>query len=227
MKNYRVILSAPAFAALLFCASGAYSANQGDAEKAAIAEKDASFQKMKQRGRASDSDNTAILAPLAGEWNYVATFWANADAEGARSDGTTTNEMVLNDRFLASSVVGVLNIDGKAAPIKGQGMIGYDSTKKAFTSVWADTLSPGMMLGKGSYDSKTKSIKETGQFINPLTGTQDNFSSQIDFTGPRTYKKTLYVVGKSGKQTKLMEIEYTRSSGAGSAANPEYPAEKP
>lgn len=225
MKNYRAILSVPALAVFLFCGGTAYAANQG--EKAAISAKDDNFQKMMQRGRASEADNTAILAPLAGEWNYVATFWATPDGEGTRSDGTTTNEMVLNDRYLASNVVGILNIDGKAAPIKGQGMIGYDSTKKVFTSVWADTLSPGMMLGKGSYDAKTKSIKETGQFINPLTGAQENFSSQLDFTGPDTYKKTLYVVGKSGKQTKLMEIEYTRNNGAGASAKPETPAEEP
>ena len=209
MKNQRRILVSLVIGAFLFCAGNPQAAI--DADKEAISSKNADYQKMLERGRAAEKDNIEVLSSLVGEWNYTATFWTKPDAEGMRSDGTTTNEMVLNDRFLASNVVGAFNIDGKATPIKGQGMIGYDSTKKAFTSVWADTLSPGMMIGKGIYDAKTKSIKETGQFINPLTGAQEGYSSELIFIDSKTYKKTLFTSGKTGKYTKLMEIEYSKS----------------
>jgi hypothetical protein len=166
---------------------------------------------MIERGRPSETNDAKILAQLAGDWYYTAAFWAAPGAEPQRTEGMIKNEMILEDRFLSSTVLGSLNIGGHLMPTKGQGLLGYDNAKKSFTSVWVDTLTTGMMIGAGQYDKKDNAIKETGRFTNPLTGTEEGFRSELQFTGPEKYKRTIFTIDKSGRETKLMEFDYGKS----------------
>ncbi len=168
-----------------------------------------SYKKMVEGGRPSFEKN-AVLAGLAGEWQYKAAFWAVPGAEPKWTTGKISNEMTLDGRFLSSSFVGFLDVGGNDAMIKGQGLMGYDNARKVFTSVWVDTQTTGMMIGSGKYDTKTGSIIETGQFTNPLTGAEARFRSELRFTGANDYKRTIFAVDKSGKETKLMEFDYSK-----------------
>lgn len=167
------------------------------------------FKKMMERGWPSEEKNL-VLAKLSGEWHCRMAFWAVPGAEPKWTKGVVRNEMTLDGRFLSSSFVGELDVGGNFAMIKGQGLTGYDNAKKAFTSVWVDTLSTSMMTGAGKYDAKTKSIIETGQFTNPVTGTEARFRSELQFTDDDDYKRTIFTVDRSGKETKLMEFDCSK-----------------
>jgi hypothetical protein len=168
-----------------------------------------SFKKMMESGWPSAEKNL-VLAGLSGEWRYKATFWAVPGAEPHWTTGKIRNEMTLDGRFLSSSFIGSLDVGGNGTMIKGQGLMGYDNAKKSFTSVWVDNLTTGMMIGSGKYDSKTNAINETGQFTNPLTGAEARFRSELRFIGTENYKRTIFAVDKSGKETKLMEFDYSK-----------------
>jgi uncharacterized protein DUF1579 len=166
--------------------------------------------KMLDSGKASEANHVNVLGQLAGDWYYTAAIWAVPGAEPRRTTGTVTNQMVMENRFLSSKVGGFLDLGGQKVLLTGQGYLGYDNSKKSFTSVWFDTMTTGMMIGGGQYDKKDNAIKETGQFTNPLTGREERFRSELQFTDAENYKRTIFVIGKSGKESKLMEFDYSK-----------------
>lgn len=168
------------------------------------------LRKMIERGSPSEKSGHSILLPLAGTWDYSAAFWTDQKVEPQRTMGTVTNEMIMEGRFLSSDMLGSLSVAGHNVGIKGHGLIGYDMAKKTYTSVWIDTMTTGMMIGTGKYDEKKKTIKETGKFTDPLDGVEKGFRSELQLTGAESYKRTLFTISKSGKESKLMEIEYTK-----------------
>ena len=167
------------------------------------------FKTMMERGWPSMEKNLA-LAKLSGEWHYKMAYWVVPGVEPKWTKGVFRNDMTLDGRFLSLSFVGELDVGGNDSMIKGQGLIGYDNAKKAFTSVWADNLTTSLMTGTGKYDPKTNAINETGQFTNPLTGAESRFRSELQFTGDDDYKRTIFAVNKSGKESKLMEFDCSK-----------------
>jgi hypothetical protein len=171
---------------------------------------ESTVKKMMDGGMPSEAIHIKILGQLAGDWYYKAAVWAVPGAEPRWAMGKVTNQMVMDNRFLSSADFGSLSIGGQLLMIKTQGFLGYDNVKKSFTSVWFDTVTTGMATGTGTYDKKDNAIKETGQFTNPLTGREERFRSELQFTDADDYKRTIFVVGKSGKETKLMEFDYSK-----------------
>jgi hypothetical protein len=170
---------------------------------------EATLKQIEARSNPS-ADNMSLLAALAGNWVYTALVWAKPDAKPQAADGKVVNEIVLDNRFLASNFTGYVNIDGIEMPYKGQSLTGYDTAKKSFTSNWVDTLGTGIRAGIGTYNEKEKTITETGRFINPITGADENFRAETRLTSPETYERTVFTTGKSGKEAKLMEFKYTK-----------------
>jgi hypothetical protein len=224
MKKYKPLLfalpllaaltAAPAYVAAL---AGQDPIHEHGAKKAPAqaamdrpALEESAVRKMVESGKPSAQNNILVLAGLSGEWHYTAAIWAKPGAEPKWTKGTIRNQMTLDDRFLSSTYIGSLDIGGHDLTINGQGLIGFDNARKSFTSVWADTLTTGMMIGTGTYDRKKNVIKETGQFTNPLTGTAEKFRSELQFTDTDDYKRIIFAIDGSGKETKLMEFDYSK-----------------
>lgn len=165
---------------------------------------------MLSRARSSGKDNIAVLAPLDGVWDYAESFWADPKAGPEHGMGTVTNEFIMERHFLSSKASGNLNIGREQIPFESQELIGFDSTKKSLSFVAIDTVTTGMTTGTGTFDEKAKVIKETGRFTNPLTGAEQDFRSEIALVDADHYKRTVYAVHKSGRNTKLMETDYTK-----------------
>ena len=162
------------------------------------------------RSKASEKDNIAALVPLEGTWDYTGTLWTDPKAEPEHTMGAVTNGMVLDRHYLSSKVMGTVNIGRETIPVEGQEFIGFDTAKKSIAFVAIDTLTTGMTTGSGAFDEKAKVIKETGHFTNPLTGVEQDFRSEIAFVDTDHYKRTVFAVHKSGRDTKLMESDYTK-----------------
>lgn len=186
------LLAAPAFAEK--------SKAPGEAEVNAIIE----------RAAPSDTNNINVLSPLSGEWEYSVSVWLKPGVEPQKATGKMTSDMVLGNRFLSSTIMGSVNVAGHETPLNGQGLIGYDNAKESFSSVWTDTLSTGMTIGNGKYDEKAKTITETGRFTNPFNGAEEKFRAETRLVDAGNYERTVYTTGKSGKEAKLMEFQFTK-----------------
>jgi hypothetical protein len=173
---------------------------------------EALVQEITKRAAPSATENVAILGPLMGRWYYTATVWtALNDAKPYKTTGKITNEMIMDNRFLSGSDVGILNMGGDEMSAHSQELIGYDNAKKSFTFVRVGTLSTGMMIGSGRYDKKDNAIEEAGTFTNPVNGAEEKFRSELKFVDSDHYSRTIFTTGKSGKESRLMEFEYSRT----------------
>ncbi len=196
-----------------FAVSPAYAVEKDQAPAALAAQKTPAqdaLRKMVESNRPSEKTGHSVLMSLAGTWDYSAKFWASKDVEPQPTMGAVKNEMIMDGRFLSSDTLGSLRVDGHTVPVLGRGLIGYDMAKKAYTSVWVDSISSGMMVGAGNYDEKEKTISETGKFTDPVDGVEKNFRSELRFTDAQSYKRTIFTTDKAGKEVKLMEIELTK-----------------
>ncbi len=69
-----------------------------EAAKEMTPEQQAQMEKMKKLMGPSEAHK--VLEPLAGKWNYTASFWMAPDAKPETSTGTSESEMIYGGRFL-------------------------------------------------------------------------------------------------------------------------------
>jgi len=200
MKKFVTLL----FALSLLASNPVFSAEKLEAPG------EAALKKIVERAAPSETMNINVLLPLSGEWEYTAVLFTEPGVEPQKAFGKITNQMVLGNRFLSSTIMGNVNVAGHETPVNGQGMIGYDNARESFSSVWTDTLSTGMTIGNGKYDEKAKAITETGRFTNPINGAEEKFRAETRLVDANNYERTVYTTGKSGKESKLMEFQFTK-----------------
>lgn len=169
---------------------------------------DTSVKKLRQL--AEPTAQHQMLSSLAGTWNYIAAFKPSEDADPQTSAGAMTNEMVVGGRFLSSKTSLILNVGEQNIPYEGWGLLGYDSANGVFTSVWADTMHSNVIEGAGKYNEKQKTIEEKGRFTLPLSGKEQAYRAELQWEGDDAYRRTIYITGASGREFKLVDIEFKR-----------------
>jgi hypothetical protein len=168
----------------------------------------ATMKELEKQG--APSEQHRLLSSLAGKWAFDLKYWAKKDAEPQLSTGTATNEMVLGDRFLSSKIFAMLNFDGQVLPYQGWNILGYDTVTKSYTSVLLDTMRTGMAIGSAQYDGKLKTLKESGHFTFPLIGKERTYRSEIQLIDDNSYKQTVFIADGSGKEFKVLELDFRR-----------------
>ena len=207
MKNYFTVLLA------LFVLIGGISSDGYAAEKNRTTLRleivdDATMEKLSKLG--GPSEQHRILSALIGAWDYDLKYWEKKDSEPQLSTGTIVNEMILGGRFLSSKTNVILNIGGQNIPYEGWSIIGYDTIKKVYTSVLVDTMRTGMMIGTAQYNEKLKTLEEKGHFTHPLIDKERAYRSELQFTTDDTYERTVFITDSSGKEFKVLKIEFRR-----------------
>lgn len=156
------------------------------------------------------TDQHQLLSGLEGSWYYDLKYWDKDGADAQTSSGTMMNKMAVGGLFLQSETTLILNIGGQNIAYEGWGMLGYDTAKKAYTSVWADSMHAGIITGSGTYDEKQNAIDVKGVFHNPLIGKERNYRSVLRFPEDGTYTQSIYIAGDSGKEFKVLEMTFER-----------------
>jgi hypothetical protein len=164
----------------------------------------------KLRTLAEPAEQDRLLSSLTGTWDYTLKYQANEDADPQISSGAMTNEMAVGGRFLSSKTALILNVGEQNIPYEGWGLLGYDAAKGVFTSVWADTMHTSVITGAGKYNEKLKTIEEKGRFTLPLSGKEQAYRSELQWTGGDSYRRTLYMTGASGSEFKVVDIEFKK-----------------
>src|SRR5262249_47494674 len=120
-------------------------------------EQQAAMEKAMKLG--SPSEGHKALEPLVGKWNAKVRYWMKPGDKAQESAGESENTWILGGRFVKQEYHGTTS-DGK--PFEGMGLNGYDNVKGEYTAMWTDNMMTGMMLGSGSYDAPSKTIKTAG-----------------------------------------------------------------
>jgi hypothetical protein len=162
-----------------------------------------------QEGPFKPTDEHKMLASEEGTWDAtVKTFTGGPDAEPMVSKGSETNTLMPGGLWMLSKFEG----DFGGMKFEGRGQFGYDPLKKKYIGTWIDSMSPGLTVLDGDYDAKAKTMTYTGEGVEPaskmkykqkmVTVTRDD--------GSRVFTLYMTMDATGGKETKFMEITYTR-----------------
>jgi hypothetical protein len=145
------------------------------------------------------------LASLAGSWTTQTKEWMEPGKPPMESTGSVEMKTLLDGRFLEQEFTG--NMMGQ--PYNGIGITGYDNLRKRYVSTWIDTMGTGIftMEGMASPDGKTITLK--GQHAE-LGGGHMTHRAVWKIMDSNSQTFDMYGAHQGGKETKMMEITYTR-----------------
>ena len=145
------------------------------------------------------------LASLVGSWTTQSKEWMEPGKPPTEATGSAEMKMLLDGRFLQQEYTGTM----MGQPFSGIGITGYDNLSKKYVSTWFDSMGTGVftMEGKASPDGKTITLKgHHGE----LGGGQMSHRAIWKIVDNNTQTFDMYGSHDGGKETKMMEIVYTR-----------------
>ncbi len=147
------------------------------------------------------------LEPLVGSWNCVVRMWMAPDAPPSESKGKTTRKWILDGRFVQDDTEGEFG----GMSFRGFGLTGYDNLQKKYTSMWADNMSTAIVTSLGTYDASTKTFTYVGEMTDPVTTQKGKMKDVLRVEGADRHRLESYRLAPDGKETKMMEVIYTRA----------------
>jgi len=150
-------------------------------------------------------DMHKMIASWNGTWSTEITAYEPGKPP-TKSTGTTVNKMILGGRYQESLNTG--NMMGM--PFEGHGMLGYNNATKLLENTWVDNMGTSISMLKGAWDSATKSVTLTGKMTNPETLAEMDYKEIFKVVDEKTQTMEMYGPGPDGKETKMMELKFTR-----------------
>lgn len=147
----------------------------------------------------------AALAKTAGDYDLSIKAWHVPGQEPTMDKGTAKRSMVLGGRVMVEDVQA--NMMGM--PFTGQGMTGYDNTTGKYWSTWNDSMSTGIMVSQGECDAAA-ACTFTGTWNDPVKKTAVTSRMTTRWADADTEIFEMYGPGPDGKETKMMEMTYSR-----------------
>ena len=145
------------------------------------------------------------FASLAGSWMTQSKEWMEPGKPPMESTGSVEMKMLLDGRFLQQEFSG--NMMGQ--PYSGVGITAYDNLRKRYVSTWMDTMSTGIFTMEGTASADGKTITLKGNHAEPGGG-QMTHRAVWKLVDNNTQTFDMYGAHHGGKETKMMEIVYTR-----------------
>ncbi len=155
-----------------------------------------------------------MLKMYVGEWECANTMYMQPGAPGQTSKAESKCSLVYGGRYARHAYEGSFSMpgpDGKmiTKEFEGYGVVGYDTMKKKYVSIWIDNMSTGIYMETGDYDEKTKQLVMHGDMMTPDGKTMNN-KSVFTFSGKDKYTMEMQMEVAPGQWFKHMEIVYTR-----------------
>jgi len=145
------------------------------------------------------------FASLAGSWTTKTKSWMEPNKPPTESTGSCEQKMLLGGRFLQQECTGEM----MRQPFTGIGVSGYDNHTKKYVSTWMDSMDTGIFFMEGTASADGKTITQKGQYDDPIEGRM-KLRTVTKIVDNNTEIFEMYGTGKKGKETKMMEIAYTR-----------------
>jgi hypothetical protein len=146
-----------------------------------------------------------MMASMSGEWTEVTKFWMAPGSEPQVTEGTANFEMILGGRYMQGKHKGQM----MGMPFEGMSLDAFDNGKKEHTSIWVDNMGTGIMVSKGQYDEKSKTLKMTGLMYDPTVKKDLPMRDEISWDGNDRMIHKMFAT-MDGKEFQNMEITLTR-----------------
>lgn len=155
-----------------------------------------------------------LLKKFAGEWNCENTMYPGPGAPGQKSKAESKAMLAFDGRYVRHNYKGKFSFpgpDGKmmTQEFEGYGLLGYDTMKKQYVSIWVDNMSTGIYMETGQYDEAKKQLIMHGDMPTPDGKTMKN-TSTFTFHGKDKYVMEMSMEMAPGQSFKHMEIVYSR-----------------
>ena len=153
------------------------------------------------------NDIHKMIAMSDGDWSGEVTHWMAPDATPMRSKCSAVNKMIMGGRYQTSEFRG----EFMGMPFEGMSILAYDNTLRTFISTWIDNMGTGVMVLKGIWDEKTKSITFRGKCVDPTTGKETDVREVFTIVDERSQTMVMYAPTPDGKgEYKTMEIKFAK-----------------
>ena len=153
-------------------------------------------------------DMHKLMAGWEGTWDCDIITWHAPGTPPDSSKGKAVNKMIMGGRYQQSIHTG--NMMGM--PFEGISTTGYDNAKKTFITNWIDNMGTGMMTTEGTWDEASKSLTQTGDCVDPSTGTAKKMAVRqvTKVLDDKNQVFEMYCPGPDGKEYKMMEVKMMR-----------------
>ena len=145
------------------------------------------------------------LASMAGSWTTTTKEWMEPGKPPTESTGTAEMKMLLDGRFLYQEY----NSQMMGQPFSGIGIDAYDNMTKKYVTAWIDSMGTGIFIMEGTASADGKTITLKGSHPEPGGGKMTHRAVwKIVDNNNQTFD--MYGAHHRGKETKMLEITYTR-----------------
>jgi hypothetical protein len=152
------------------------------------------------------------LTKFEGTWRAEVKMWMGpgpeTGAEPMISHGTMVNTLIFGGKFLEQSY------KDDSGMFEGKGFFGYNPIEDRWEGFWIDTMATFMMTERGQYDQKAGAWTMTDELRDPGSGHMMKKRSVITMHADGTHTMETWFTpsegGNAGKESKCMEIGYTR-----------------
>ncbi|MCI0342274.1 MAG: type II secretion system major pseudopilin GspG [Planctomycetales bacterium] len=146
------------------------------------------------------------LKALEGKWlvKAKATFMPGQPVE--ESEGKCTYKMILGGRFLQQEIDATMG----GMPFQGVGLTGYDNDLKKYVGCWMDSMGTMMMTFSGTCSEEGKVLTTTSEFKDPMSGQMKKAKMVTRVVDKDKHTFEMFDVGADGKESKILELTYTR-----------------
>lgn len=144
------------------------------------------------------------LAEGIGKYDVLVKSYYDPAAPPAVEKGSAERTTDLEGRVIVER----MSCTMMGMPFTGMGLMGYDNVSKKYWSTWNDSMSTGIMVTEGTCDAQHV-CTFTGSWNDPIKGkvTARMVSKRVS---PGVESFEMYGPGKDGKETKMMELTYTK-----------------
>ena len=148
------------------------------------------------------------LDPLVGKFGATTWFKMAADGPEQTSTGTTTNEWILDGRFLQQRMEGSF----QGTPFHGIGITGFNNATKRYEGFWIDSMGTMMMpLATGTANSTGKVITFSRTMLDPIMNQMITTREVLTIVDDNRHTFEWYQPGPDGKEFRMMHAEYVRA----------------
>lgn len=146
-----------------------------------------------------------FLKKFAGNWECTLKASFIPGQPASESKGVETSKVALGGFF----VIGDFKGEMMGMPFEGHSIKGYDTFKKKFTSVWADSMGSWIMMSEGTLDKSGKVLTEVAEGPD-MTGKTTKYIMKTEFKDNDNMVFNMAMPNEQGKEVNVLTITYKR-----------------
>jgi hypothetical protein len=173
-------------------------------KKQEISEEDKKMMELLEK-YATPGENHKHLDYFVGDWESLVKMYGEPGSEPLTHKQEITVKWILGGRYLRSHLKG--NLMGR--PYDVFVFTGYDNYNEKVFAIQLSSMDTGYFITTGTLSKDGKLRTETGM-MNDASGKKINVKAVTTLLDKNKYKYEFYTIDAKGKETKTMEINYTR-----------------